>query len=60
MAKYNPAFREVPVDPAIINNRISESSVFCHDPVEIDEEAVVRKKKLDFFINRFAWIWSAM
>ncbi|MBN2532758.1 MAG: hypothetical protein JXB88_07705 [Spirochaetales bacterium] len=46
MSKYNPDFWEVPVDPAIINNLISESSVFYHDPVETDEETKIRKQKL--------------
>jgi RNA polymerase sigma factor (sigma-70 family) len=46
MTKYNPDFWEVPVDPVIINNLISQSSIFYHDHDEKDEETKFRKKKL--------------
>ena len=46
MAKYNPDFWEVPVDPAIINNLISNSSIFYREPADEDEETKAKKQKL--------------
>jgi len=46
MTKYNPDFWEVAVDPAIINNLISSSSIFHSDPDDTDEVTRLRKQKL--------------